>query len=184
MLPLCSGILAEAIIIASSCLQQIQSISLSSLLQCPHFRSSCLELFCKKSVLKNFAKFTDVSSGTGVSCEFSNILKNTFFCRTSPVTASGICTNQDFYSNTVCNKSAAEAWICLVSFYGKAKECMFLRIVTFFIKTYMWHRILSISFTGSKLNCWKTIIQFITASNNSRNMLIIYVIDLSTKNKM
>ena len=43
-----------------------------------------------------------------------------------------------FYSHTVCNKSAAEAWICLVSFYGGAKDfiftCIFLKIITFFIK--------------------------------------------------
>ena len=62
--------------------------------------------FCKKAVLKNFSKFIGVSSGTGVSYEFCDILKNTFFRGTPPVTASGICTN----------KSAAEAWICLVSF--------------------------------------------------------------------
>ena len=31
--------------------------------------------------------------------------------------ASGICTSQDSYANTGCNKSAAEA-LCLVSFYG------------------------------------------------------------------
>ena len=40
--------------------------------------------------------------------------------------------------NTVYNKSAAEAWICLVSFYGGAKDfiftCIFLKIITFFIK--------------------------------------------------
>ena len=91
-----SGILAEAVIIASSTLQQIQSISLVSSLQCLHFRSSRPEMFCKKGVLKNFAKFTGVSSGTGVSSEFSDILKNIFFRRTTPVAVSGICTNRDF----------------------------------------------------------------------------------------
>ena len=36
--------------------------------------------------------------------------------------------------------------------------CIFLRIITFFIKIYMWHGILGISFTGSKYNeTWKTI---------------------------
>ena len=45
----------------------MQSISLASLLKCPHFRSSRPELFYKRGALKNFAKFTDVSSGTGVS---------------------------------------------------------------------------------------------------------------------
>ena len=77
MLPSPSGILAEAISIAFTSLQQIQSISLASLLQCPHF--SRQELFYKKGVLKNFAKVTGVSSGTGVSSEICNILKNTFF---------------------------------------------------------------------------------------------------------
>ena len=47
----------------------------------------------------------------------------------------------------------------------------------------MWHRILSISFTRSKFSTWKTIIHLITA-NNFQNTFIIYVIDLSTKNKM
>ena len=48
----------------------------------------------------------------------------------------------------------------------------------------MWHCIFSISFTGSKSNSWKTNIHLITASNNSQNTFVIYVIDLSTKNKM
>ena len=71
-------------------------------------------------VLKNFAKFIGVSSGTGASCEFCNILKNTFLRRTPPVAASGICTNRYFL------------------FYGGAKDfiftCIFLRIITLFIK--------------------------------------------------
>ena len=107
--------------------------SLASFLQCPHFRSSCPELFCKKGVLKDFAKFTGASSGAGVSCEFCEIL-NTFIRRTplafAPIEVS--------YTNTVCNKSASVAWICLVSFYGGAKDfistCIFLRIITFFNK--------------------------------------------------
>ena len=68
-----SGILAEAISIASSSLQQIKSISVTSFLQRPRFRSSRPELFCKKGVLKNFAKFTGVSSGTVVSREFCKV---------------------------------------------------------------------------------------------------------------
>ena len=58
MLPLGSVILAKAI--------KIQSISLASLLR--------KGLFCKRGVLKNFAKFTGASSGTGVSCGFYDIL--------------------------------------------------------------------------------------------------------------
>ena len=42
-------------------------------------RSSRLELFCKKGVLKNFARFTGVSSGTGASSEFCEILKKKLF---------------------------------------------------------------------------------------------------------
>ena len=91
-----SGILAEAINIAFTSLQQRQSISLASFLQCPHFRSSCPELLCKKSVFKNFEKLTSVSSGTGVFCAFCEILKKTFFHRKPPSAASGICTNRNF----------------------------------------------------------------------------------------
>ena len=102
------------------------------------FRSSRPELFCKKGVLKNFAKFTGVSSGTGVSCEFCEILKKIFFRKAPTVAASGICTNRDLLSDTVRNKLAAVAWICLVSFYGRAKDfiftCIFLRTITIFIK--------------------------------------------------
>ena len=54
------------------------AISRTSLLQCPHFRSSPSKLFCKKIVLKNFAKFIDVPFGTRASCEFCNVfLQNT-----------------------------------------------------------------------------------------------------------
>ena len=95
MLPSYSGILAEAIRIAFTSLQQRRSISLASFLQCPHFRNIRLELFCKNRFLKSFAKFIGISSGTGVSCEFYEILKNPFFHKTPPVAASGICTNRD-----------------------------------------------------------------------------------------
>ena len=49
----------------------------------------------------------------------------------------------------------------------------------------MWHPVFSVYFTGSKFiipekrSCISN-----TASNNSQNMFIIYVIDLSTKNKL
>ena len=56
-----------------------KTISFASFLQCPHFRSSRPELFCKKGVLKNSAKFTGVSSGTGVSCEFFEKEKKKIF---------------------------------------------------------------------------------------------------------
>ena len=101
------------------------------------FKSSHPELFCKKGVLKNFAKFTGVSSGTGVPCEFCEILKP-FFTKHLQWLLLVLAPIKIFYSNTVYNKSAAEAWICLVSFYGGAKDfiftCIFLKIITFFIK--------------------------------------------------
>ena len=77
------------------------------------YRSSRLDVFCRKIVLRNFAKFTgkhlcqgvffDKVAGLrpkackfikkeilvqGFSCEFYEIFKNTFFYRTPPVTAS------------------------------------------------------------------------------------------------
>ena len=97
MLPSSSGVLAEAISIASSSLQQRQSISLASFVQCLHFRSSRSELFCKKGVLKNFSKLTGGSSGTGVSRESCEILKSTFFTEHLQwLAASGISANLDF----------------------------------------------------------------------------------------
>ena len=105
MLPSRSGILAKAIkSIASSSLQQIQSISLASLLQCPHFRSSRPKLYCKKGVLKNFANFTGVSYSTGVSCGFCDILKSTFFAEHLQWPLLEFGPIEIFYSNTVCNK--------------------------------------------------------------------------------
>ena len=59
------------------------------------FRRSRPELFCKKGDLENFAKFTGVSSSTGVPCEFYEILKKDFFRKTPTVAASDISTNQD-----------------------------------------------------------------------------------------
>ena len=59
----------------------------------------------KKCASKNFANFTSVSSGTGASCKFCEILKNTVFYWTPPVAASGICTNQDFLFWVVLNGS-------------------------------------------------------------------------------
>ena len=84
---------AEAISIACTSLQQRHSISLASFLQCPHFRSSRPELFCKRGVLKNFVIFTCDFAGTSVSCKFCEILRNTFFYRIPPIAVSGIGTN-------------------------------------------------------------------------------------------
>ena len=102
------------------------------------FRSSRPELFCKKSLLKNFAKFTEVSSGARVSCEFCENLKEILFCKNLQWLFFSFALFKISYSYTVCNKSAAEAWICLVFFYGGAKDFIFtwifLRIITIFIK--------------------------------------------------
>ena len=51
MFPLWSGILAEAVRIASTSLQQRQSISLASFFQCPHLHQLRFRvLICNKSV--------------------------------------------------------------------------------------------------------------------------------------
>ena len=66
-------------------------------------RSSRPEVFCKKGILRNFTKFTGkhlrqtlffikkVSLAQVFSCDFCEISKNTFFCKTPPVAASAIC---------------------------------------------------------------------------------------------
>ena len=56
-----------------------------------------------------------------VSCEFLTNFKEEFFCKTPTVVLLTFAPIEIFYSNTVCNKSPAEAWICLVSFHGAAK---------------------------------------------------------------
>ena len=136
MLPSRSGIITEAISIASTSVQQRQSISLASFLQCSYFKSSLPELFCKKGVLINVAKFTGVSSGTGVSSEFREILKNVFFHRAPPVLLLAFAPIEISYFNNLCNKFAAEARIGLVSLGAKdfIFTCIFLGIITFFIK--------------------------------------------------
>ena len=71
-------------------------------------RSSHPDVFCKKGVLINFAKFTgkyQVAACSFIkketlaqvfSCEFCKISKNTFSIRTPLVAASGIKFNMDF----------------------------------------------------------------------------------------
>ena len=62
-----------------------------------NLRSSRLEVYCKKDVLRNFAKFTGKHPCQSVyfnkvaqvfSCEFCEVSKNTFLNRTSSVAAS------------------------------------------------------------------------------------------------
>ena len=138
MLPSRSGILSEARSIASTSLQERQSISLASYLQYPHFRSSRPKLFFKKDLLKNFAKLTVVSSGTRFSHEFYEILKRHIFLQN---TSSG-CFWHFRHSRFSILILYVINWQlrreCLVSFYGGAKNfiftCIFLRIITVFIK--------------------------------------------------
>ena len=66
-------------------------------LQCPHFRSSHPECSLKKVFLK-------ISQNSQV-----------FF---SPAQVLAFASIEIPYSTNVCNKSAAEAWVCLLSFYG------------------------------------------------------------------
>ena len=123
---------AEATCIASTSLQQRQSISLVMLLTCPHFRSSHPES----------SGVAGVFSGTNIFCKLCEILKNTFFTEYLQWLFLAFAPIEISYPNTVCKKSAAEAWVCLVSFSmvknGVAKEflfaCIFLTMITFFIK--------------------------------------------------
>ena len=60
-------------------------------------RSSHPDVFCKKGVLRNFAKFTrrpvPESLAQVFSCEFCGISMNTFSYRTPPVASSDLCKN-------------------------------------------------------------------------------------------
>ena len=96
-LPSPSGILADAISIASSSLQEIQSISLASLLQYPLLKAVVRSCSAKKNAIKNFAKFTNVSSGARVSYEFWEILNEIIFLLQKPIVAAFfVCTIRDF----------------------------------------------------------------------------------------
>ena len=159
MLPSRSGILAEAISIAYTSLQQRQSTSLAKFFQCPHFRSSRPELLCKKGAFKNFSKFIGVSFGTGVSCEFCEILRTPFLQNTS-----GRCFWHSQQSRFpililyVINRQLRREYVQFLTLVenGRAKDfiftSIFLRVITFFVTIQMWHRIFSIFSTGPKFN--------------------------------
>ena len=117
MLLSCSGILAEARSIAFTSLQQRQSISLASFWQFLHFRRSRPELFCKKSCLRPATLLKKRFWPSCFAVNFVKFLKTLFFIEHqwlllafAPIEIS--------YSNTVCNKSATEAWVSLISFDG------------------------------------------------------------------
>ena len=84
---------------------KINSYLVSSFLQCPHFGSSYWKYSFKKCVFTLVHVF---------SCAFGKIFKKTFFTKNIRATAYGICTKR--FVILICNKSAAEAWLCLVSF--------------------------------------------------------------------
>ena len=79
-------------------------------------RSSRWEVFCKKGLLRNFAKFTGKHLCHGLffkikalahvfSCEFCKFSKNNFSYRTAPLAASGVSDCIYIYSfRTSCSK--------------------------------------------------------------------------------
>ena len=95
MLPLRSRILAEAISLASTSLQQRESISLASFLNIRI--PEAVVRTCSVKKLPEACNFIKKETLAQVfSCEFCEIFKNTFFHGTPLVAASGICTNRDF----------------------------------------------------------------------------------------
>ena len=88
MLPSCSRILTEAISIAFTSLQQRQSISLASFLQCTHLHQSRFPiLICNKSAAEVWICLVSFSW----------------------------LSFQSRFPILICNKTAAEAQICLIS---------------------------------------------------------------------
>ena len=112
-----SGILAKARSIAFTSMQQRQSISLASFWQFLHFRRNCPELFCKKSCL---GPTTLLKKRLWHSCFAANFVKflRTLFVIEHQWLLLGFASIETSYSNTVYNISAAETWICFVSFYS------------------------------------------------------------------
>ena len=109
-------ILAEAISIASTFLQQRQSISLDSFLQCPNFRSSRPEFFCKKSYLRPATLFKKRLWHSCFPVSFAKFLRTPFFTKPLQWLLLAFARIESSYSDTVCKKSIAWTWICLVSF--------------------------------------------------------------------
>ena len=104
-----SGILGEAISIASTSLQQRQSISVASFLQCPHSRSSRPKLFCKK-VFLNISQNSQVSSLAKVFfINFAKFQKTPFFTEYLYWLLLAFSPIEISCSNIACYKLAAEA---------------------------------------------------------------------------
>ena len=95
-----------------------------------------------------------------------------------------------FYSNTVCNKSVTEAWICLVSFYVRRWWTERLVPHVFFSELlsslkYQGDIVFSVFFSSKFNENWNRVIHLITSFLIIlKHLFIIYVIDLSTKNNM
>ena len=128
MFPSRSGTLVEAKSIASTSLKHRQSISLASFLQCPHCKKSSLRLatLLKKRLWHRF-----------FPVNFAKFLRTPFFSEHLQWLLLALAPIKISYSNTVCNTSAAKAYVSFLSMVenGRAKDfnftCIFLRIVTF-----------------------------------------------------
>ena len=108
----------------------------------PAFRSSRPKLFCKKGVLKNFYKIHRCFLWHRIFLWIlPNFKENLFMQKNPPWLLLAFTPIEISYSNVVCNKLAAEVWICLVSLYVGAEDfiftCIFLRIITIFIKIWI-----------------------------------------------
>ena len=129
MLPSHSRILVKTIGIASTSLQQRQSISLTLFLRYPHSRSSCLELFCKKSCLRPAILLKKRLWHRCFPVNFANFLWRPFFMEHLQWLLLAFAPTEISYSNTVCNISVVAT--------SEAKDfivtCIFLKIITFFI---------------------------------------------------
>ena len=108
MLPSRSGILAEAISIASSSLQQIQSVSLASLLQCPHSEAIVRSCSVKRVFLKILQNFQVFPLAQEIPLNFASFEGTPFFTEHLQRRLLAFAPIVISYSNIVCNESAAE----------------------------------------------------------------------------
>ena len=159
-----SRILAEAINIASTSVQQKRSISLASFLQYPHSRSSRPELFFKKSCLRPATFLEKRLWHRCFPVNFAKFLKTPFFTEHVQWLLLAFAPIEISYSNTVYNTSAAESWICLASFYDlSVSQTSSFEVVTrsFKIQWYLRELDLAINWPGDKfvkpekLKFWK-----------------------------
>ena len=88
-------------------------------LQCPYFRSSRPELFCKKCCLRPATLLKKRLWHRVFPVNFAKFLRTYFFTEHRQWLLLAFAFIEISYSNTVCNISAAETWIWLVSFNGR-----------------------------------------------------------------